>query len=426
MYPSSTSTRSVRGVTLLELMLASSLGAVLLIATTHMAQLFTQQVEHLREEADDDLETACEGIAASIRNAWCVSQPATDTVEVEDANGDVTTYAVVGTELIVTRPSGAEGVLLGDVSACTVGTETSTRYREAATTDVYDAWWTTAGAGSTTATMLDHDETIAIGFVPPLSAPSSVEHVAGVEEERVGVTLEDITLTLDVIDFTDHIFWHLFPKGSRPNGASTPGDITVTLYEARGPGSAIPDGSALAQTTIDFTSLPTNAYYWQDSVTGAIVEPQPQGAGYGWWFNKNPNVGLVVSVPSAPITVPIGGLGVELEPGRAYTIVIEPGEWNAVALELTTAASGVDSVAYSSSGGVGALADTTVGVPFTLEGTSTYTQTAEYTVVQSLSLTIDLADGSTHTSSAAVTGQVAVSDPWLGAVPGDLPTLEIQ
>ena len=43
--------------------------------------------------------------------------------------------------------------------------------------------------------------------------------------------------------------------------------------------------------------------------------------------------------------------------------------------------------------------------------------------LSSVTITLALASGESMTSSASVAGQAGVEDPWLGAVPGELPVL---
>ncbi len=419
--------RGVSGVTLLELLIASALGAMLLIAMAQVAQVFTQQVTYLREEADDELEKTAETIATDLRRAWSVTSISAQSFSVEDPHGAVTTYALVGDELTVTRPSGDSGVLVDDITSFVVTADTTSRYREATETDEYGSWFTSSGSGSTSGLILQSGQELGLGFVASSNAPAQVELVNGVDELRLETQIEQLTITVDMINMTEKVFGHLYgyPPNNNPPGTVSDeslGNMTVTLYEARSPGSGVPHGPSLASATIALADLPNNSYEWRRDITNLLVNP-PNGYAYGWW-QSNTDVNLSVSVPSAPVSLSVPSLATVIEPGRAYTLVLGVDDYAALIVRARGSSSGLEAVAHKSNSG-GSFSSTNMAVPFSLEGTNTYTQTTEHNVVRNVTLTLTRADGATHTVSAAVTTQVVADDPWFGSVPGDLPTIQI-
>ena len=75
--PSGAVARGLRGFTLAEMLIASTLGAILLVGTAGSAGLFGQQVQALKQEVDDSKERALSSIAEEVRYAWAAETPST-------------------------------------------------------------------------------------------------------------------------------------------------------------------------------------------------------------------------------------------------------------------------------------------------------------------------------------------------------------
>ena len=59
-----------------------------------------------------------------------------------------------------------------------------------------------------------------------------------------------------------------------------------------------------------------------------------------------------------------------------------------------------------------------------LDGMVTYTSTRSYDVVTSVTVDIEMDDGRSRAVTSAVLSQAGDDNPWLGAVPGELPSLQ--
>lgn len=412
--------RTTRGVTLAELAIASAMAAVLLVALAQTAQLFGEQVAYAREMADNELKEVGDRVVQDVRNAWVVTQPNSTSLEIQDAEGAITHYAIDGDSFRVVRPNGASGTLLDDLASCSITVETMPRYREATELQQDDAWWTTAGAGASSAIILQPGQAIGVGFIASSAAPEGVSTVEGVTEQRLTASVDDLVMVIDKINLADHVFWHLYDDP--PNGSAEIGNLHATLYESRGPGSAIPYGPAIASVTSNLDHFPTNGYYWIDETTGEVVEP-PEGAAYGWWKN-HPDVVLVVKIPTSAYSADLSGLAASIEPGRAYVLTLETDGYGAVI--VTTRAYGRDTEVTSWSPDLATtpLSELTEVVPFSIMGTCDYTQTDAHDVVSRVTVNFTRNDGLSHTASATVVGHDAALDPWAGAVPGELPVLQ--
>jgi hypothetical protein len=86
-------------------------------------------------------------------------------------------------------------------------------------------------------------------------------------------------------------------------------------------------------------------------------------------------------------------------------------------------ASAVNSGVAQASVGYSDLQPVAVSVPFKLKGLQRMTQTDEHDVVQRVSLTMHMDDGSDVRGSATVTSQASVPGEWFGAVPGEIPDI---
>ncbi len=402
-------------------MFAAAMSALILTALAMTSNLFAGQVAYANDNADDTLEKVSNELADLVRSAWVVTQPNSTSLSVETATGEVTAYSYDNGALTVTRPSGASGVLVDNLATFDIMAQTTARYREAPEIDVEDTWWTTSGGGLVNGMVLQPGEAVGVGFFVSAEAPVSVNQVEGVQERRLSATINDLALMIDKIDLADHQFWHLYDDP--PNGSTPIGDLKATLYESRGPGNAIPYGPALAQRVSSLDNLPTNGYYWIEETTGETIEP-PQGAAYGWWKN-HPDVGLIVTIPTSGFTIDLSDMGAVIEPGRSYVLTLETEGYGAIALFTRTSSSGTEATSYSPNTATTSFQEIAYTVPFSLAGTSTYTQTEAHDVIRQVSVTLARTPTRSLTASAAVLSQTGIDDPWLGAVPGEAAEIEV-
>jgi prepilin-type N-terminal cleavage/methylation domain-containing protein len=391
--------RRPAGFTLVELLIAAALGALLLLATAAGTGLFGAQLGQLEQDADDELHRALAGITDDVRYAWWAQVPSSRQLILADPDGDETIYEFSGDQLLVTRPGGEHGVLLDGLLSASFSAESVTRYREDDPQQRNGAFWseTAPVAGTPQATVLDAGQRLALGFTIDSGDALGLSQVPEVEGQLLQATL--VSLSLPVASIA-------------PVAAG--GTLQVSLYRARSPHDARPEGAALASTTVVLGALPV-ATSWVQNKTTRLRMAAPGGAAWGWWkvFGA---LELKVSAPAATVTLDVTSLSAQLQPGRALTLVLQP-SGSGVAVTSYVAASSVKSgVALDTGAGYAAAA---LDVPRSLSGQVTQTRTAATPVVRRLLVTLVDADGNELTGSATVLGQGLADDAWLGVIPGE-------
>lgn len=254
--------------------------------------------------------------------------------------------------------------------------------------------------------------------------------------------------------------------GQSPASYPSPSDseIVVELYEARAPNNAQPLGPALASVTIPVSGLPGGGFVWSaptlDSAatggdgkgkTKTVVCHYPPGnpanmhtisVGSANAVNAHLAHGdtlgscqdadtsldtpvLVYEVPTQLISIELSSMNTSLKPGRAHTLVLKVKGSGS----LLVTADPIADAAYSGVAKVEALTSgfepLPVSVTRSLSGGIECSQTTIYDVVSSVTLEAESTFGGLATRSAAVLGQVAIANPWLGAVPGELADLDL-
>ncbi len=188
------------GFTLVELVIATTIGAMLLVAVAEVAQLFGKEVEVVRDESDWRLQESLVRMADDTKRAWYVEVPETDVLQLTDAYGNVTRYEhdADAKTLTVLRPSGATGTVLTGIESFTVDARTIERYREGTTLDTYDTWWVddTSLGGASEAIPVEDGLPLALGFTLDTTAPDWVHTLDGVTEQNELATLERLVLPL--------------------------------------------------------------------------------------------------------------------------------------------------------------------------------------------------------------------------------------
>ncbi len=415
--------------TMLELLIALSIGAMILAALASSTQVFGANIEYLRDDPQRELEQSLTNFTTAVRHAWVVEKPSDTELRIVDALGNATRFELDGSTIRVHRPNGAAGVLLEGVSDCAFELETMQRLREADPRALYGPLFSDLPLGTPSERVLEDGEAISLGFTVPALAPATVETVDGVNEQLLESTLDRVLLPLARVDGSFKEFCHLHAPGP-PHNPSHPDDtglLTIELYEARAPGSAETYGPALASMDIPTAALPTGTHTWWDhGAGGTIIAPEvidpPAGVAWGWW-DGHPNVELVLDTPAVDAPIDLSAMGAVVYPGKSYTLVARVSGLDFVVLE-TVPAPGVSYTAVATQSAPGApFIDQPLAVRRTIEGLATYTQTNAFDVIRQVSVTLERDDGSAFTGSALVTTQAASSNPWHGAVPGELPTL---
>lgn len=231
-------------------------------------------------------------------------------------------------------------------------------------------------------------------------------------------------------------------------------ELVVELFEGRAPHDGRPFGSALARQTFPVTALTGGSYAWvaAESLgadwTVVCHSPPAQGADYrtqavhvdelaahlahgdsagscsdGTTTATTPV--LVYTAPATTTSLDLSVFGELIEPGRAYTLEVSLDGRGSLLLRAAPSGSASLSGVAGDRGATGTSTSLPFAVARSITGDVTYTQTRAVDVVSIVSLGVTVTDGTSFTRSASVLGQRAVENPWLGAVPGELPTLDL-
>ncbi len=464
---------SCRGFTLPEVLLAFALGSMLLVALSGSAGLYGSQVAAATADFDTDLEAALEEINIAVGLAWTVERPTATSLLITDPAGRATTYEKDGSVLKVTRPSGASGVLVEDVSSLSFAAETTRRLRDIAPLDSYGLWYdsTPNGPGvsieipilgspvpdalippyydpTPSPGLLLGNDAIALSFTIPAAAPAGVHPIPDVKEQMLRAALERLLLPLSYLPVLPnipaqpaiggHTICH-YPPGNKKHGQTLTiglpavpvhedhhsdtmgpcvpstgvGDtITIGIYESGASDDAIPvSGPALAIIELVATSLP--AATWR--FTGVTYSPVISFS--------NPK--LEIDVPTTAVPLDMTGLGPSLEPGTPFTMVLRFNGHGCLVFSPHALASTVNSGVAMRREGELVFSAQDWDVDFLMDGMRTFTQTSETEVITHLISTIDLNNGRTATGTSLVTSQSLAINPWHGQVPGESPTLQL-
>ncbi|HTE05619.1 MAG TPA: prepilin-type N-terminal cleavage/methylation domain-containing protein, partial [Planctomycetota bacterium] len=154
-----------RGFTLVEVMVAATLGALLLTATASMAGMFGSQLKELDGTQDASLEETLTSLSDEVRYAWWAQVPDSASLTLSDPQGRATRYQFRAGNLLVVRPDGQQGFLLQGLQGGSFSAETVTRYREGSTRVRGGTFWSrTLPVGTTPgATVLEANGKLGIG-----------------------------------------------------------------------------------------------------------------------------------------------------------------------------------------------------------------------------------------------------------------------
>jgi len=437
-----------RGFTLVELILALSLGAVLVVSMATAAQRFAGHVQESRDTSDFVLDESVDLICEGVRHAWVVERPTATQLDMDDAYGNRTTVFLDGNELKITRPAGDTGTLIAGVDDVDFTIDaTHRRYREDAPYDENGTWFTAPTLTGPELVLVDDKESVAFGFFARAEAPPSVPTVDAVEETLIEATLGTATVLMGYLPPMDP---PAFPGDTGTVSVSNSDKVLVELYESWGLRDARPYGPLIASINIKANSLPSAGWTWEEIdlddpepgkslichippgnpgnlMTLSVGDPaMPSHVEHGDYVG--PCVGdtfaLVAVPPALSAVVDLTGLGT-IPPGKGYTLVFRFSGKGQLAFGMTPLAtsrlSGVATLTDKKAG----LQPQPIGIPLSIAGAQTFTQTQALDVVSRVLVTLDMDDGRSVSATAGLLGQRAVSDPWLGPVPGEMPTLEL-
>lgn len=409
--------------TLVELLIAATLGAMLLIVSAQSAGLFASTVAALEEDSVDDLDRALARISRDARYAWWIDVPTVGQLRVADADGSVWRYELDGTDLVVRNPSGETGVLASGIASISFETAASMRrFREGSMGSSSGTLTQVAKPSTGLLTeVLGNTGQIGISFM--LNENVGEGSVTDVDEQLVYAVPETIGIGV-------------------ATAAGFTGTLTVTLYESAAWGDArIRRGttsmgsesivlSILPVTAPDLDALPVGVI---GGVMGTIictdgVESAIRGSEVLTALSNGSTLGPcgfrrndIFAVPVVDSTLNLSLPSVRLYPGVGYTLMVSvdgTGSLSVFTAEAKPAATWDTVIART---GSSALAPLDMSIPFTLNGTMLTTSTEEAEVTTSVSVTAVPAAGSSRSASVSVYSQVMAPDPWMGVVPGEVP-----
>lgn len=372
------SLRPAAGFTLPEVLLASTLGAMLLTALTLSTMGFADVLTDLEAKAGvaKELDPVLRTVTRDIREAHWAEVVDPGRIRLADHEGNYTTYywAADDAELRVTRPNGDDGAVYDAAEALAFTGQMIDRYREGPAVS-WDGTWYAASVPSSfdMAVEIPAGAELAMGFVTPVLDTDAVG--AGDLDQRF------LDLGLGVLRMP--VAWI---PGSGPH------TMSVTIYESWAPGAARPLGDPLGSVTVAGSDLPAAVWDGDDSE----------------W--EEPDM----------VSIGLSTLSLTLEPGTAYTAVVAAG---GDAQLVVTAHPFMKSYIHddvSIRPSSGDFVEQPLIVPLELSGSSQMSSTLVIPVVELISISVTPIGRSSQTRSAALLSQAVSTDPWLGVVPGEV------
>jgi len=302
---------SAPGFTLPELLVATTLSALLMAGMAAGMGLFSRELQSVKAESDSGPEAAMSLMTDMSRYGWTVSVPSPGKLNVVDALGKATSFELLDGALQVTRPSGVTGKLLSGVASFSIDTDLMHRLRDDTPQDEDRTWWQVAGETSAPVG-LEAGLPVALGFMLASDVPDQFDVVGGVHENTEYASLDTLVLSLSYVgnipaDPNPPIsgggsgvgkkvtICHV-PPGNPANAHSLSvsinaldahlahGDllgvcepapdsqpfpaVTLQLFEARAPGDARPVGPALGSISLVGQGLPVASATWVQQMVG--------------------------------------------------------------------------------------------------------------------------------------------------------------
>jgi hypothetical protein len=366
--------RTSQGFTLAEVLIAGSLGAILLTALMYATMEFSVGVTHLELESgvvsEDD--AALRQITREIRESWHAEIVDAQHVTLFDEDDNATHYEYDQGELSVTRPNGDTGVLVDGLNNANFEGSYVVRHREGSPADLNAGWWASAlsGSGMNFSYEVPGGSQVGIAFIVPVLA-SDLPSPGADGEQVLGASSDTFSMPL------------AFVPGTLPES------MVATLYEARGPGAAIPYGSPVLTLSLPAASLPV-----------AIAD------GSDW------------EVPSTVVSLSTAGLASDLVAGRGYVLVLEATGDAQLVLSAEIGSPGEEEIRLNPAGMGWVPMFPPVDLPLIVSGAFAVTSTTSTSQVNRISVTLYPDNRPDLTRSASILSQAYSDDPWHGVVPG--------
>lgn len=366
--------RRMSGFTLPEVLLSSALAAVLLTALAHSTMQFGYTIAHLEQKAGiaDAQDAVLRRLTREIREAWWVDVVSDQHIKLADVDGNFTEYYLDGEELMIKRPNGDVGSIFKNVELLAFVASNAARKREGGA-EMLDSTWYVQAEPISPAFALESGEgsSLALSLAPPVSG-SAIG--ASASEQVLSTEADVINLTVAFV----------------PAVGPVPGDLTLSLFEARGPGAGHPVGQPIASMTVPGSSLPQ-----------AVM---------GEFAYQVPATSVALSLASAAA----------LDPGRGYALVLSASEGASFVVPAhPVLPSATKDLLGMQSGPGSAWVELAMISPFSVSGAAVVSSTESQEMVATISVSLQQSNRPEQTRSASVLSQTLGDSPWLGVVPGE-------
>jgi prepilin-type N-terminal cleavage/methylation domain-containing protein len=373
--------RGPSGFSLVELMLALTLGAVLLTSVASMAGSMSRTIAQLQAESTDSYDKAMARMSRDVRYAWWVDVPTRNQLRIADSRNRVTEYYRVGNSLLVRLPTGEEGAVVTGLDMVNFQADMTQRLREAAVRGMSGR----------------------IHHVPtPATASGGLKMLPGNSVALAFIAHSDAGEG-DVPGVRENITQFLPTRFDLPIAKATlTGSFRVEIYPARAPGDARPLAGAAALTSFDvnFVVLPFA------TVLVAATNPlDPSTAFY--------------AAPTSHLPIVIPGFAPTLRPGTAYSIVVTILSGSMGVMAGYVNAAGVNPAVQLRTSAAAPWTTLAASVPFSIHGDYTLTASADTDVARGVQIDLLPSAGEQRSSTVVVHSQILADDPWLGVIPGE-------
>jgi hypothetical protein len=373
--PPRSSRRAQLGFTLAEVLVAGVLGAILLTAVSDATYSFAMTVAHLEQKAGfaDDEDTVMRRLTRDIREAWWADIETSSHLKLQDDEGNYTEYYLKDGDVIMDRSNGGKDTLFEGVSNLVFTATYADRLREGSSQDLIGEWYDHA-ASSLPALPLPMavGDALALGLTVPAMDSDVSTIVTTSDEEVMSALLGSISLPLAWIAGTN------------------PENLTIEVFETRGPGMAAPRGPALGSISLPGASLP------------AAVP-----SGESLW-----------ETPGVDVPINLSNMGGELLPGAGFTVVLTAGGDAQVLLAVhpVLASQATDYLAIKGSAPGSQYVDLPLAVDFKLSGNYSLTSTITTSAVTSVTVVMTPTNRPSKTRSASLLSQTLNKSGWFGSL----------
>ncbi|MFT7464641.1 MAG: Tfp pilus assembly protein PilV [Pseudohongiellaceae bacterium] len=366
--------RSQSGFTLAEVLVAGILGAILLTAVSDATFSFAFTVAHLEEtqgQADDE-DTVMRLMTRDIRESWWAEIESSSHLKLQNDEGNFTEYYLNDGDVVKIRTDGSMDTLFEGVAGLSFTGTTDERLREGPAVAMTGLWYDHGGSAFPAVGMpISVGSKLSLAFTVPAIDSDLPTVLSSNTEEILGTSLGSISVPVAWIP------------------GSTLQNLSIKLYETRGPGQASPRGTALGSISLPGSSLPAAS-----------------SSGGSW------------AVPSTNVTINLNNIGGQLIPGAGYSLVVSAtGDAQVVVAAQPVMLSNVtDSVAIKDASPGSQYVEISMAVDYSLSGSHSMTSTTNTPALNSVTVVLTPDDRPSQTRSASLLSQIISESPWYGVL----------